>query len=311
MTLSQILESIQIGYMSNDPKSKKLKDHVDEVRAVLSEPNVISDSYSIMLDELDSSGNLFLQGSYATNTAIKIGKLEVDADIGIMLKGIADKATRQKMYSHLVSRFNKYNVQLKKPCITIDFLDGYKTDIAVYSDDNNTTYYFNSIGDGVEKLDKAKPKEFVEYLKKSFADNDDRRKVLRLFKYFVKIVSEKYLINSDNKIPSISLAIFIADYALKPCRSEDELYICLLDVVNSFKAYVNENGTNGPSKKEYYVDNTFYKVKDINEVTNVLEKVSISLTNKQYSEIVSARLFEQLADKDKINKTPSLIGTMG
>ena len=101
-------------------------------------------------------GDTFLQGSYGTHTAIKHPSYDVDADIGFILSNIyARRDARERIYNRLVSEFPQYKVELRKPCITIDFNDGFKIDVAIYSKLNDEIYFHNSIS-GYERVTKSK-----------------------------------------------------------------------------------------------------------------------------------------------------------
>lgn len=314
MDLNDILEEISIGYNNTDSESEKLQKYVEELREALSKPGSIIESRTFNFDKVGTSigqNNMFLQGSYATHTAIKYKGSEVDADIGIIIGDAGDYHIREQIYSSLKDSFPNYQVTKKKPCITVDFLDGYHIDVAVYSDEKETIYFHNSIPSGIERSDVADPKGLVSHFNDNLSSPTDKRKILRLFKYFNGIASVKYEIDKDNKIPSIALAIFISNATIKKIETEKDLHDVLLTVVNDFKDYVEKNGANGPSLSEYYIDNTFYKIKDISEVKKVLTNVSHQIQTKNYADLVSAELFEKVSAKKNINTTSSLVGTLG
>lgn len=316
MKLTEILEEISVGFRNGDEDSQKLNEYVNMVRECLQEPGALYENERIYIGELKTSGveigDTFLQGSYGTHTAIKHPSYDVDADIGFILSNINTRRdAREKIYNRLVTSFPQYKVELRKPCITIDFNNGFKIDVAIYSKLNDEIYFHNSIS-GYENVTKAKPKELIAFFNEKYADDNNKRGIVRLMKHFIKIASQSIEIDEDNKIPSISTNLMIVDKDIKEYGDrESTLYQNILLVIDDFIKYVEKNGTNGPSLERLCVGNTFYKVKDINEVMNVLKKIQINFKNKQYSELVGNEIYNTITRKNntKINISP--MGTLG
>lgn len=316
MKLTEILEEISVGFRNGDENSKKLNEYVNMVRESLQEHGALYENEKIDIGELKTDneeiGDTFLQGSYGTDTAIKHPSYDVDADIGFILSNIyARRDARERIYNRLVSEFPQYKVELRKPCITIDFNDGFKIDVAIYSKLNDEIYFHNSIS-GYERVTKAKPKELIAFFNEKYANENNKRSIVRLMKHFIKIASQNIGIDEDNKIPSISTNLMVVDKNIKEYDdNEMTLYQNIVLIMEDFVKYVEENGTNGPSLERLCVGNTFYKVKNINEVMSVLRKVQINFKNKQYSELVGNVVFEKITRKNntKINMSP--MGTLG
>lgn len=316
MKLTEILEEISVGFRNGDENSKKLNEYVNMVRESLQEHGALYENEKIYIGELKTDneeiGDTFLQGSYGTHTAIKHSSYDVDADIGFILSNIyARRDARERIYNRLVSEFPQYKVELRKPCITIDFNDGFKIDVAIYSKLNGEIYFHNSIS-GYERVTKAKPKELIAFFNEKYANENNKRSIVRLMKHFIKIASQNIGIDEDNKIPSISTNLMVVDKNIKEYDdNEMTLYQNIVLIMEDFVKYVEENGTNGPSLERLCVGNTFYKVKNINEVMSVLRKVQINFKNKQYSELVGNVVFEKITKKNntKINMSP--MGTLG
>ena len=316
MKLTEILEEISVGFRNGDENSQKLNRYVNMVRESLQEHGALYENEKIYIGELKTDngeiGDTFLQGSYGTHTAIKHPSYDVDADIGFILSNInARRDARERIYNRLVSAFPQYKVELRKPCITIDFNDGFKIDVAIYSKLNDEIYFHNSI-DGYERVTKAKPKELVAFFNEKYANENNKRSIVRLMKHFIKISSQNIGIDEDNKIPSISTNLMVVDKNIREYDdNEMTLYQNIVLIIDDFVKYVEENGKNGPSLERLCVGNTFYKVKNINEVKSVLKKIQINLKYKQYSELVENEVFERIAKKNstKINMSP--MGTLG
>ena len=129
MKLTEILEEISVGFRNGDEDSIKLNKYVNMVRECLQEHGALYENEKIYIGELNTDsgeiGDTFLQGSYGTHTAIKHPSYDVDADIGFILSNInARRDARERIYNRLASSFPQYKVELRKPCITIDFNDG-------------------------------------------------------------------------------------------------------------------------------------------------------------------------------------------
>lgn len=316
MKLTEILEEISVGFRNGDENSRKLNEYVNMVRESLQEHGALYENEKIYIGELKTDsgeiGDTFLQGSYGTHTAIKHPSYDVDADIGFILSNInARRDARERIYNRLVSSFPQYKVELRKPCITIDFKDGFKIDVAIYSKLNDEIYFHNSIG-GYESVTRAKPKELIAFFNGKYADDNNKRSIVRLMKHFIKIASQSIEIDENNKIPSISTNLMVVDKNIKEYDdNEMTLYQNIVLIIDYFIKYVEENGTNGPSLERLCVGNTFYKVKNINEVMSVLRKVQINFKNKQYSELIGSEIFEKITRKNstKINLSP--MGTLG
>lgn len=316
MKLTEILEEISVGFRNGDENSRKLNEYVNMVRESLQEHGALYENEKIYIGKMNIDngeiGDTFLQGSYGTHTAIKHPSYDVDADIGFILSNInARRDARERIYNRLVSSFPQYKVELRKPCITIDFQDGFKIDVAIYSRLNDEIYFHNSIC-GYESVTRAKPKELIAFFNEKYADDNNKRSIVRLMKHFIKIASQSLEINETNKIPSISTNLMVVDKNIREYDdNEMTLYQNILCIIDDFIKYVEENGTNGPSLERLCVGNTFYKVKNINEVMWVLKKVQINFKNKQYSELIGKEIFEKITRKNSTEINVSPIGTLG
>ncbi len=121
MKLTEIVEEIAIGYMQNDPKSKKLAKHVDEVKEILNRKGVISKGRSFNFqnfpqDDLRSESKsilnqgsvIFYQGSYAIHTAIMFGDYFVDADVAFYIDEFIDLGIRERIFEALKGSVAKF-----------------------------------------------------------------------------------------------------------------------------------------------------------------------------------------------------------
>lgn len=319
MKLMQILEEISVGYNQNDAVSKHLKKLVMEIRDVLEKDSAILQDrqlrFSFESDNLNTNSKIFLQGSFACSLAIKHKQYEVDADIGLYIDEILDLSVREKLFRLLKSEFsNKYDVVLKKPCITVECEDGYKIDIALYSmsGQHNEICHHNSIM-GYEQKSPAKPVELVNYFKSYLSEEQIARPVLRLLKHFVKTASANLRIPDNNCIPSISLSILASQKFTSndSQKNEEVLEENLIKFIYQLNKYIQLNRLNGPSLPEYYVSNTFYKIDNLSDVEKVLIELQRKVEEKNYANLVSKKVYQSIVEKSSVDSTPSLIGTMG
>lgn len=318
MTLFEILEEISVGYHQNNPESQKLKKYVKEVIDILSEENAVYENrklmFSVLSERIESNleGNTFLQGSYGTSTAIKHKLYDVDADIAFIIDNDKiDLKIRDIIYTKLFEAFgNKYIVEKKKPCITIDFKNKYKIDVAIYTKVNNRVYFHNSIG-GIEKVDEAKPKELIGYFNSCYKENDTRRKVIRLIKHFIKTSNMALDINDNNKMPSIAINLLLCEQKMHTEANEKELYQDVLSSIKYMKVFIETNEYEGPRKEELCVGNTFYKIEDISEVKKVINRISLMFERKQYDQLIESNIYNKINNKNLNKVDGSFTGTMG
>lgn len=305
-TLSEILDEIQVGSNQNDPQSNKLKGKIKELREIFAGHGVLYKMRNIDQSEVD----IFIQGSYGIHTAIKHKTYEVDADLALIVEQTEpDYELRSRLYDALKIQFvndKKVKVTFKKPCITIDFGDGYCIDIATYGSYRNIVGHYNCI-DGVEKVTESDPKGLTEYFKDVLARESEKRKVIRLFKHFNKVTFNKLEIDECNKIPSIAITTYISENSFTSGNLDDLLIEC----VDGFRNYIYANKTSGPSLPRYKLGNTFHKVRDINEVYKQINHIHALVKQNHFSELLSENVLNQLSKKnDSYAKNP-YVGTLG
>lgn len=322
MKLTDILDEISIGFQNNDAKSKKIRGHVERVRTVLESPDVVFANRSLNFiirekgEAISLSGSqVFLQGSYAISTAIKHATYEVDADIAFYIDEVVDdRNIRIRIFENLKKKLGAHEIKIKKPCITIDFGDGYKVDIAVYSKStsNDTMMFHNSIS-GSEEKTIATPKVIISTFSEYLKGDEFKRPILRLTKHFIKNSTDKLRIEEDNKIPSIALLI-LAIERYQPNNlefSEETLNAELNRFVDVLKNEFIHNQRIDVSCKSLLISNTLYKVNDFEQVRSVINEISIQTHSKNYAALISKNIFDSVNKRSKSDPTPSMLGTMG
>lgn len=326
MKLLEILEEISVGYNNGDEKSDKLKEKIKQVRSILERKDMLLEGKQLDF-ELDlknensstvySKNQIFFQGSYAISTAIKHENYDVDADLGFFIDEELPIDARKKVYDILVSSLSQCEIKLKKPCIEIDFRDGYKIDVAIYSrkihnvtENEDIVYFHNSI-DGSENISDAKPKAIVRNFRLYLAEMPLKRSVIRLMKHFMKNSQKKLEIDDNNKLPSISLMLIASEsfFPGEETANEENLITNLKELCDiTLKALDSGEQI---SSKELLIYNTLYKVTDINDTKKIISSIKSNLTTNNLAELVSESVYSNLMKKEGIDTTPSIRGTMG
>ncbi len=303
ISLSQIYDEIKVGLKQDDKESKILRSKQEKIREILSKKSAIYENEMLELSE----SNMFIQGSYGIDTAIKHPLYDVDADLGLIVANEYNFDLRRRIFNQLNKELTlqKAIVKLKKPCINIDFKDGYNVDVAIYVKKGSNLYFRNSIN-GTETEILAKPIELVTDFKERLAIDTHKRKIIRLLKHFNNIAKDKLSISEKNYIPSISFTIFILNQNIQSGNLDD----MMLESIQKFKKFVLLNTYNGPKYDRFLVGNTFYKVNNISEVHKAIDYIKLNLENKHYSQLTSDRIIENINKKNaKVNT--SLVGTLG
>lgn len=322
MKLTDILDEISIGFQNNDAKSKKMRRHVESVRTVLESPDVVFTNRSLNFtirekgEYISLSGSqVFLQGSYAISTAIKHATYEVDADIAFYIDEVVDdKHIRIKIFENLKKKLEANEIEIKKPCIAIDFGDGYKVDVAIYSKStsNDTMMFHNSIS-GSEEKTMATPKMIISTFSEYLKGDDYKRPIIRLTKHFIKNATDKLRIEDNNKIPSITLLILAVErYQPKNLEfSEETLTAELNRFVDVLKNEFIDNQRADISYKPLLISNTLYKVNDFEQVHRVIIEIVNQTHSENYAALISKNVFDSVNNRSKSDPTPSMLGTMG
>lgn len=324
MELLEILDEISIGYNNNDGKSSKLKSKINEVRNVLESKGSVLENrnfeFRMDLRNEDSSNSypssqIFFQGSYAISTAIKHDSYDVDADLGFYIGEELARGSRSKIYSSLKSALPKYTVTLRNPCIEIDFKDGYKIDVAIYSkflslNNKDVVYFHNSIG-GTELVSQAKPKVIVDNFKSYLANEPIKRSTIRLMKHFMKNAQKNLRIDDSNKLPSIALML-IASKKFSPqdvSPNEENLNRYLIDLCDLTLDELHY----GREISDMYllISNTLYKITDIKDTIDIVLNVKNNLKSENINSLTSDAVYQKIMNKKQIDTTPSIKGTMG
>lgn len=313
MQLCEILSEIEVGLRTSGEESEKMNKLLGKVKKILTDLGSVVEIRrdDNNLNDLDGS-DVFLQGSYALDTAIKHDNYDVDVDLALIISSTDDLNVRNRVFNTLYLCLDKScTIDLKKPCITIDYGNGYKIDIAIYTIDGDTFYHHNSIN-GYECKTESRPKKAISELR-TYLKGNDIRKILRLSKHFIKTTTEVLKIKDCNKIPSISLLLYAYEenYPSLLIENESKLRIELLTFLRKIKIYVEQNQENGPSSDELLIGNTFYKVESHQDILNVLSYVIDTIERGNYERIVETQIYQKISNSKVAHITPAFVGTLG
>lgn len=162
-------------------------------------------------EETDYEFSVFNQGSYAMHTGIKPLDDDYDIDVGLyfdMSKDDVDPiAAKQWILNALEGHTN--DVKIKKPCITVTYVDGYHVDVTVYAANNSDGKVYLAKGkpssNAEDKYwDESNPKDLIKTIKENLSDENDRKQFRRVVRY-LKRWKDNEFISVNGKPTGIAL----------------------------------------------------------------------------------------------------------
>lgn len=173
----------------------------------------------------------FIQGSWATNTAIKQKGIDFDIDRAIVIsesEAPSDPLKPKSAVLEVLEGMNFKNAKIKMPCVTA----GYKNidlhiDLPIYSKDDNGNYKL-AIGkphSQISEWGNSDPKGLIDWVKnfdayKNNYKKEHRRQFRRLVCYIKKWRNETFSDEIKSKLFSIGLTIMIK-VCFQPSIDED------------------------------------------------------------------------------------------
>lgn len=166
-------------------------------------------NHNISVNKSDIS--FFAQGSYATKTMVETGSdIDIDLAISFPLDIIANDDCRI-IKGYVRDSIDSYNriIEIKKPCITVNYQKDIHVDLPVYAIYNEDYYLAvgKENGDNFE-WQKCDPKGLNSYFNDYLSYNNQLRRIIR---YIKKWKSLKF--NNDNEMPpSIAMTILACEH---------------------------------------------------------------------------------------------------
>ena len=153
----------------------------------------------------------FDQGSYAMNTGITPKDEDYDIDVGIIFditNDDYDSKKLKKLVYKVLDKVTKRKVSYNRPCITVEYSDGYHVDLAIYADNGTDTH----IAWGKEFSDehvwyKSAPKELIQWVADTSAITKESEQFRRCVKALKKWKEKVFTSNGNAAPPSIGITI--------------------------------------------------------------------------------------------------------
>ncbi len=153
----------------------------------------------------------FDQGSYAMNTGIIPKNDDYDIDVGIIFditNDDYDSKKLKKLVRNTLNKVAKRTVTYNKPCITVEYSDGYHVDLAIYADNGTDTH----IAWGKEFSDehvwyKSAPKELIQWVADTSTITKESEQFRRCVKALKKWKEKVFTSNGNAAPPSIGITI--------------------------------------------------------------------------------------------------------
>lgn len=214
----------------------QFKEFHDNIR--LSEENkILKEKRDIIIDvikknlpnESSKSFTIFNQGSYAMKTGIKPLKKDYDIDVGLYFEMSKEDVNPVDVKQWIMNAVEGHtnNVKMKKPCITVTYVDGYHVDITVYAAENSDGKVYLAKGKSTsEKENKyweeSDPKKLIKEIREHLSDEDDRKQFRRIIRYLKRWKDQKFL--QDNNAKPTGIALTSCAYMWFEAKKEEDLF---------------------------------------------------------------------------------------
>lgn len=230
----QFHNNIKLGtYDENKTLRDKRDLLIDELTDALKDEKIPDTDKKLTFTKFD-------QGSYAMNTGIKPQNSDYDIDVGIIFDITNDEYDSNKLKKLVFDKLNKQHnrtVKFNRPCITVEYSDGYHVDLAIYSKNNDDLHI--AWGKEHSKTNrcwyKSEPKELTQWVGdvSSIAERAEQfRRCVRGLKKW----KEKHFSNNGNAAPpSIGVTIQARNAFIYTVDSDLEALITIVRAIkNSF-----------------------------------------------------------------------------
>ena len=201
---SDFHDSIKLGtYDENRTLREKRDILIDELKNGLKDEKIPGTNKSLTFLP-------FGQGSYAMNTGINPPDNDYDIDVGIVFdinNNEYDPVKLKKLIRDKLTRSNR-TIQIRRPCITVKYADGYHVDLAVYAD--NLGDYHIAWGkefSSDNSWEKSEPKKLIDWVNNISSDTKQRAQYRRCVRYLKAWKENQFSTNGNAMPPSIGLTI--------------------------------------------------------------------------------------------------------
>lgn len=267
---------IRLGtYDENEILRKKRDLLIDELKDKLKDEKVPDTEKKLTFTKID-------QGSYSMNTGVKPKNDDYDIDVGIIFDITNDEYESHKLKKLVFDKLNSQHnrtVKYNRPCITIEYKDGYHVDLAIYSKNNDDIHIAWGKENSKERIwYKSEPKKLTKWVSEVSSDTNKYQQFRRCVR-FLKKWKEKYFSSSGNNAPaSIGLTIQARNHFY---YHEDDYLNTLIYIVERMKSdfYTSTESWKMNIDVKLPVEpfkNLYYKMSEIQQ-DNFYEKVEALL----------------------------------
>ncbi|MFD2114255.1 nucleotidyltransferase [Paenibacillus yanchengensis] len=228
------------------------------------EDDILREKRDIIIDRLKEkmpkeakSYSTFNQGSYAMKTGIKPLDGHYDIDLGLLFEmSTSDVDTpveaKKWVYDALIDHTN--DVNMKSPCVTVNYQAGYHVDVTIYAAQNPDNKVYLAKGKLTsskenQTWDESNPKDLIQAIRNRYTEQEDRRQFRRIIRYLKRWKDEQFAVNGNGRPTGIALTAIA--YHHMQVKSE---------IVDLFSG-----------KKEY---------RDLDALVNLLNSFLLSFTSK-------------------------------
>jgi len=267
-------QKIRLGtYDENQTLREKRDLLIDELKDKLKDEKVPNTTKKLTFTKLD-------QGSYAMNTGIKPKDDDYDIDVGVIFDVTNEEYESHKLKKLVFDKLNlnhKRTVKYNRPCITVEYADGYHVDLAIYSKNNEDIHI--AWGKENSKQEnklwyKSEPKKLTKWVADVSSDADKYQQYRRCVRFIKKWKEKHFSSDGSNAPASIGLTIQARNYFY---YHKDNYLDTLIYIAERMKSDFNLN----PESRKMNIDvrlpveprkNVYYKMSEIQQ-DNFYEKV--------------------------------------
>lgn len=196
---------IKLGtYEENSTLRDKRDLLISELETKLEDEKIPGTDKKLTFSKLD-------QGSYSMNTGIKPIDGDFDIDVGAIFNITNEEYDSEKLKELVFDKLNSHNkrsVKYNRPCVTVEYKDGYHVDLAIYSKNNDDIHIAWGKKNSQEKYwYKSEPKKLTQWVSDVSSDSEESKQFRRSVR-FLKKWKEKKFVSDGNAAPvSIGLTI--------------------------------------------------------------------------------------------------------
>ncbi|MGJ3502318.1 cyclic GMP-AMP synthase DncV-like nucleotidyltransferase, partial [Piscirickettsia salmonis] len=159
-------------------------------------------------------------------------------DVGIVFDVDNDDYDSNKLKKLVRDKLNSQHnrtVIFKRPCITVDYADGYHVDLAIYANNNNNLHiaWGKEFSSQNRCWYKSDPRGLTEWVKNVSTVVEERQQFRRCVRYLKKWKEKRFGTTSNSAPPSIGLTVQAGNSYQYACECDIE---ALINIVTQMKS---------------------------------------------------------------------------